>query len=108
MGQRASCCRNNALPSLALPPQEAKPAAPTTAAKQPVTGNDDAASAGVPGGAAQGGPRPVSPFAPISATMGWETFHLVITTWLSQIDLPARSELKNWELQVRLCWWWWW
>ena len=42
-----------------------------------------------------------SAFAAISATMGWETFHLVETLWHSTLDLPPTSKEKNWELQVR-------
>lgn len=42
-----------------------------------------------------------SPFAAISATMGWDTLHLVQSLWLSTIDLPPSSKEKNWELQVR-------
>ena len=42
-----------------------------------------------------------SPFACISATMGWETFHLVHMLWLSQLDIPDKSDTKDWELQVR-------
>ncbi len=34
-----------------------------------------------------------SPFAGISATMGWETFHFVHGLWLSQLDVPTRQEL---------------
>ena len=45
-----------------------------------------------------------SPFACISSTMGWETFHLVHMLWLSQLDVPDRSETKDWELQVRAGW----
>ena len=42
-----------------------------------------------------------SPFAAISATMGWETFHMVHTIWLGIIDLPPNSKEKDWELQVK-------
>ena len=41
-----------------------------------------------------------SPFACIGATMGWETFHLVHSLWLSQLDVPAKSDTKDWALQV--------
>lgn len=44
-----------------------------------------------------------SPFSCISATMGWETFHLVQSLWLSTIDLPAAAQTGSgdkWELQV--------
>lgn len=40
-----------------------------------------------------------SPFAAISATMGWETFHMVQTIWLSVID--ANPKIKDWEIQVK-------
>lgn len=42
-----------------------------------------------------------SPYAAISATMGWETFHLVQSLWLRMIDLPPKAPEKDWELQVR-------
>ena len=44
-----------------------------------------------------------SPFSCISATMGWETFHLVQSLWLSVIDLPAAAQTASgdkWVLQV--------
>lgn len=42
-----------------------------------------------------------SPFACISATMGYDTFHLVQMLWLGVIDLPTNSSEKDWDLQVR-------
>lgn len=42
-----------------------------------------------------------SPFATIAATMGWDTFHLVHSLWLSIVDLPNKSPEKDWGLQVR-------
>ncbi len=42
-----------------------------------------------------------SPFASISATMGWETFHLVQSVWLVTIDLPAAALESKWDLQAR-------
>ena len=57
--------------------------------------NQAAAAAGGDGGGQQ-----ASPFAAISATMGWETFHLVQLLWLQVIDLPPNSKEKDWELQV--------
>ena len=42
-----------------------------------------------------------SPYGTISATLGWETFRLVHSTWLTAIDLPSRDENK-WDMQVRL------
>ena len=41
-----------------------------------------------------------SPFACITSTMGWSTFHMVLTCWLSQVDVPAKSDLKDWDLLV--------
>lgn len=44
-----------------------------------------------------------SPFAAISATMGWETFHMVQSLWLGIIDLPAAAQAvpgEKWDLQV--------
>ena len=40
-----------------------------------------------------------SSYEAISATLGWETFRLVHSTWLTAIDLPSRDENK-WEMQV--------
>ena len=42
-----------------------------------------------------------SPYEAISATLGWESFRLVHSTWLTAIDLPTRDENK-WDMQVRL------
>ena len=39
--------------------------------------------------------------------MGWETFHLVQSLWLTAIELPAvaaASSGEKWELQVTRCW----
>ena len=41
-----------------------------------------------------------SPFAAISATMGWETFHMVQMLWLGAADTPPRAPEKDWELQA--------
>ena len=43
-----------------------------------------------------------SPFGAVSATLGWETFRLVHSTWLTAIELPPRDENK-WDMQVCLC-----
>lgn len=43
-----------------------------------------------------------SPFAAISATMGWETFHMVQALWLNAVDLPPNSQDKDWNLQARI------
>ena len=43
----------------------------------------------------------LSPFACISATMGYGTFHMLQTLWLGVIDLPTNSSEKDWDLQVR-------
>ena len=42
-----------------------------------------------------------SPFACISATMGYSTFHMLQTLWLGVIDLPTNSSEKDWDLQAR-------
>lgn len=39
-----------------------------------------------------------SPYGGISATMGWETFHLVQVLWTGQIDIPTKSDDKDWEV----------
>ncbi len=49
-----------------------------------------------------GGEDAVSPFAAISATMGWETFFMVQMLWLGAADLPARAPEKDWDLQASL------
>ena len=43
-----------------------------------------------------------SPFEVISATLGWETYRLVHSTWLTAIELPSRDETK-WDMQVCFC-----
>lgn len=43
----------------------------------------------------------VSPFSCISATMSWETFHMVQMLWLSVAEVPAKEESKDWKIQVR-------
>lgn len=53
------------------------------------------------GGSAHEKEEGVSPFVAISATMGWETFYMVHTLWLSIIDLPPNSIEKDWEMQVQ-------
>jgi hypothetical protein len=50
----------------------------TTAAAAAAAGGDDASSQ-------QQQQREASPFGCISATMGWETFHLTQTTFLQQV-----------------------
>lgn len=40
-----------------------------------------------------------SPFGTVSATLGWETFRLVHSTWLTAVELPPRDENK-WDMQV--------
>lgn len=60
-------------------------------------GGDTAAPADPAGGREDLTP---SPYAVISSTMGMETFHFVIATWLGQVDIPAKSDLKDWPLQV--------
>ena len=49
-------------------------------------------------GEGEGGEVVKSPYASLGATMGWSTFHLVHTLWLGQIDVPARSDTKDWEM----------
>ncbi|CAL5223392.1 g5900 [Coccomyxa viridis] len=39
-----------------------------------------------------------SPFGTVSATLGWETFRLVHSTWLTAVELPPRDENK-WDMQ---------
>eukprot|EP00891_Asterochloris_glomerata_P008793 jgi/Astpho2/8793/Aster-05348 len=52
-----------------------------------------------------GGPSPdkeqngASPYASISATLGWETFHMVHTLWLGLMELPVKAPDKDWDMQ---------
>lgn len=41
-----------------------------------------------------------SPFACLSATMGWETFRMVHILWINQLEVPPKSDAKDWALQV--------
>ena len=41
-----------------------------------------------------------SPFACVSAILGWETFHMVHVLWVGLIDLPGKAPEKDWEMQV--------
>lgn len=50
-----------------------------------------------------------SPFACVSAIMGWETFHMVHVLWIGLVDMPGKAPEKDWDMQVRLsclagCW----
>jgi hypothetical protein len=42
----------------------------------------------------------VSPFGCISATMGWETFQMLLVLWQNLISIPITASNKDWELQV--------
>lgn len=44
-----------------------------------------------------------SPFACVSAIMGWETFHMVHVLWIGLVDMPGKAPEKDWDLQVSLC-----
>jgi len=75
VAQRVRRCRHALLPLLQ--------------ARLPQAGSDAAAAAA--GGA--------SPFGCISATMGWETFHMVQTLWHGQVRLlPRRTGGALWWL----------
>ena len=41
-----------------------------------------------------------SPFACVSAILGWETFHMVHVLWIGLVDLPGKAPEKDWEMQV--------
>ena len=45
-------------------------------------------------------PAGTSPYASISATLGWETFHMVHTLWLGLMELPVKAPDKDWDMQV--------
>lgn len=61
-----------------------------------------AAGAGASGASPPGeeAAQQASVFAGVSGSLGWPMFQLVLTTWLGQVDIPGKSELKQWELQV--------
>ena len=44
-----------------------------------------------------------SPFACVSAILGWDTFHMVHVLWIGLVDLPGKAPEKDWELQVTCC-----
>lgn len=43
-----------------------------------------------------------SPFACVSAIMGWETFHMVHVLWIGLVDMPGKAPEKDWAMQVSL------
>ena len=47
----------------------------------------------------KGNKGPASPFSSIGATLGWDMFHLLLTVWSQQIELPTRADDKDWALQ---------
>ena len=74
--------------------------------KEPKEASDTATS-GQPSAAADKGdvpitatPQDVSPFACLSSTMGWETFHMVHVLWIGMVDTAGKPAEKDWELQV--------
>jgi hypothetical protein len=84
---------NKAAQQQPLPPAAAAAAVaspPANPVGQPEGNADDGAAP----------PQP-SPFACLGATMGWETFRMVHILWLSQLDVPPKSDAKDWALQVR-------
>lgn len=101
-----------AAPAVAVPPPGDQPAAiaEASAVLETASGDASASAAAAPAdaaaaaapsaGAAEEAEAEVSPFSYISSTMGWETFHLVMTLWNQQIDIPARSDEKDWRLLV--------
>ena len=79
-------------------------------------GPDGAASGSPTGAGPEAGSRPdtdpegsrkeegvsESPFACVSAIMGWETFHMVHVLWIGLVDMPGKAPEKDWDMQVRL------
>ena len=45
-------------------------------------------------------PAEGSPFACLSSTMGWETFHMVHVLWIGMVDTAGKPADNDWELQV--------
>ncbi|KAL3161372.1 hypothetical protein ABBQ32_010265 [Trebouxia sp. C0010 RCD-2024] len=74
----------------ALPPADM-----TTAAAEPAP--NTSADQGKP--SAEGGGSAGSPFACVSAILGWETFHMVHVLWIGLVDLPGKAPEKDWEMQ---------
>lgn len=71
----------------ALPPGAAAEAALNTSTVKGIPGTEDARKA-------------ESPFACVSAILGWETFHMVHVLWIGLVDLPGKAPEKDWEMQV--------
>ena len=63
---------------------------------------DRVASATSLEGAKHGEKGGASPFACVSAIMGWDTFHMVHVLWIGLVDLPGKAPEKDWDLQVSL------
>ncbi|KAL0032107.1 hypothetical protein WJX77_005423 [Trebouxia sp. C0004] len=40
-----------------------------------------------------------SPFACVSAIMGWETFQMVHVLWIGLVDMPGKAPEKDWDMQ---------
>ena len=91
-----------------------KPHQPLASNSDTATSSHTAAAAGATHGADPGGAVPSSPaaleaeasdsspFACVSAIMGWETFHMVHVLWIGLVDLPGKAPEKDWDLQVSL------
>jgi hypothetical protein len=57
-------------------------------------GGSKGPAAAAAGAGSSEGEGEASPFSGISATCGWETFHLVHRCWISQLDVPDRCALR--------------
>ncbi|MEW5299072.1 MAG: hypothetical protein WDW36_002121 [Sanguina aurantia] len=64
--------------------------APSRSSSKPVAASTSSADAS---------PSATSPFTSISATMGWETFHMLQVLWTSQVD--NRLKDRDWGIQAR-------
>ena len=80
---------------LTNPDKKASPPLPPPATAAPIEGNAEGVDVAPPPP-----PPPPSPFACLSATMGWETFRMVHILWIGQLEVPAKSDAKDWELQA--------
>lgn len=74
------------------------PADKTRAAAEPAPHTSTDKGKGHP--RAEDGGSVGSPFACVSAILGWETFHMVHVLWIGLVDLPGKAPEKDWEMQV--------
>lgn len=69
-------------------------------ASDTATSGQPPAAANASSGAAAPTPQDVSPFACLSSTMGWDTFHMVHVLWIGMVDTAGKPAERDWGLQV--------